>query len=357
MRYWIWALALVFLFSCENTEKKQQTKNTSKANKSVTKSIDISIQQPQRGTLVKYNDSLKIAFSVEDVDSVQIEIADEFVFTAKNTKSYTVPHFQYQSGVNNILLTAYQNGKQVGTKSTYVVEVSDKKPEEHTVKVIKKYPHNVKAYTQGLFYFDNYLYEGTGQYGESSLSKLNLQKDELIQSYSLAKNVFGEGIVKYKDKIYQLTWQSKVAYEYDFKTFTRIKEFPYETEGWGITNYDEESLIMSDGSSTLYIIEPETFSVISQFQVVDDLGPITYLNELEMIKGKIWANVYLTNIIVIINPKTGFVEQKLNLENLVPNTYANANDNVLNGIAYDEKNDKIFVTGKRWPVLYEIKIN
>jgi len=359
MKYWILIIIAFVLFSCENTENKKIENNNlaTKDTKTTTqKSIDIVIKEPQRGMLIKYDDSLKVSLSLTNVDSIQITINNNIVYTMQSKTNCILPHFKYQSGVNNILFTAYKKGEEIGTKSTYVVEVSNKKAQEYKVNIIKKYPHNVKSYTQGLFYTDNYLYEGTGQYGESSLSKLDLQKNELIQSYNLPKNVFGEGIVRYKDKIYQLTWQSKIAYEYDFKTFSKIKDFSYDTEGWGITNYDKERLIMSDGSSSLYIIEPETFSVISQFQVVDNLGPITYLNELEMINGKIWANVYLTNTIVIINPKTGFVEQKLDLKDLVPNTYANANDNVLNGIAYDKKKNKIYVTGKRWPVLYEIEI-
>jgi len=355
MKYLAGFFFLLLFFSCENSNKKPNT--LKKEKNTVSKvSTTINISQPQKGAIVKYNDSLSIVASAQ-ADSIQIEIDNQQVATLTTNKNYTLPHFTYSSGVNNIRFVAYKNGEKTGEKSTYVVEVSNKKPEEHTVKIIKTYPHDVKAYTQGLFYFDNYLYQGTGQYGESSLQKIDLQKNELIQSYNLPKDVFGEGIVKYKNKILQLTWQSKIAYEYDFKTFTKIKEFSYDTEGWGITNYDDENLIMSDGSSSLYIIEPETFSVISQFQVVDDLGPITYLNELEMINGKIWANIYLTNTIIIINPQTGFVEQKLNLEDLVPNTYANANDNVLNGIAYDQDKNKIYVTGKRWPVLYEIKIN
>jgi len=134
-----------------------------------------------------------------------------------------------------------------------------------------------------------------------------------------------------------------------------LHEFQYETEGWGITNYGE-NLIMSDGTQNLYIIEPESFSVLDKLQVTDNIGPIHNLNELEWINGKIWANVYLSNTIVIIDPKTGFVEKKLDLTDLVPSTFANANDNVLNGIAYDKEADKIYVTGKRWPILYEIKI-
>lgn len=240
--------------------------------------------------------------------------------------------------------------------TTHIIVVSGQKATKKIVKKVKEYPHDVTAYTQGLIFTSGFLYEGTGQPRESMLKKINLEKNELIQSYNLPGEVFGEGIVLRNNKIYQLTWQSRRAFVYDINTFKLIHEFQYDTEGWGITNY-KDNLIMSDGTQNLYIIDPESFSVIDQLQVSNDIGPVNNLNELEWINGKIWANVYLTNTIVVIDPETGFVENELDLAHLVPDTYANPHDNVLNGIAYDKKKNRIFVTGKRWPVLYEIKVD
>jgi len=351
------SLSLLMFASCteqvsDKNKPVEETKKNTETNKYQAK---IDIAQPKVGTVLKRGEAFILKLNITE-DKREIDSLVYFVNNKKVVLSEdSINTKDFKSGRNFITVKSYNNDGSKDEVSTYVMAVSDFVPSSHQVKVIKKYPHDVTAYTQGLIFKEGFLYEGTGQYRESLLKKMDLGKNELIQSYNLPKEVFGEGIVEHKGKIYQITWQSKRAFVYDLKTFNLIHEFQYDTEGWGITNYGD-NLIMSDGTQNLYILDPESFAVIDQLQVSDNIGPINNLNELEWINGKIWANVYLTNTIVIINPKTGFVEQKLDLTNLVPDTYANPHDNVLNGIAYDEKTKKIYVTGKRWPVLYEIEV-
>ena len=168
--------------------------------------------------------------------------------------------------------------------------------------------------------------------------------------------IFGEGIVVYKDEIIQLSWTAQKAFVFDKKTFKLKNTFTYDTQGWGITNYGE-NLIMSDGTNVLYVLEPNTFTVLKQIEVFDNIRAVTNLNELEYIDGKIYANVYLTNIIVVINPETGKVEEKIDLTEITPQKYRAEHDLVLNGIAYNKQNGKLYITGKRWDVLFEIKLD
>ncbi len=352
------SLALtVLLASCtDNTETNKKVKTETVKEKNLDKyQAKFDIEQPRAGKVLTRGQSFFVKLNIledgREIDSVQYFVNDKPYLLIEDSISTK----DFKAGKNTITVKSFNSDGSKDIQSTEVKVISNIKPETKYPKLIKKYPHDVTAYTQGLIYVDGFMYEGTGQYRESMLKKIDLSKNELIQSYNLPKEVFGEGIVEHNGKIYQLTWQAHRAFEYDLKTFDLIHEFQYDTEGWGITNYGD-NLIMSDGTQNLYILDPESFSTIDQLQVYDNVGPINNLNELEWINGKIWANVYLSNTIVIIDPKTGFVEQKLDLTNFVPDTYANPHDNVLNGIAYDQKANKIYVTGKRWPVLYEIKI-
>ena len=359
-KFLIITLLGLLIVSCSDnssSNKSTITQNPEKISKDTkVYQSKIDIVEPKVGKVITRGDLLSLSLDTlkddRTIDSLEIFVNDQKILISDNI----IKTDGFKAGNNVISIKSYNSDGSKDNVSTHITVVSDISPEQKKVKVIKKYTHDVTAYTQGLIFKNGFMYEGTGQYGESMLKKIDLNKNDLIQSYNLPKEVFGEGIVEHSNKIYQLTWQSKRAFVYDLKTFELIHEFVYDTEGWGITNYGD-NLIMSDGTQNLYILDPESFSTIEQLQVYDNIGPIHNLNELEWINGKIWANVYLTNTIVIINPKTGFVEQKLDLRNLVPDTYADPHDNVLNGIAYDEKSDKIYVTGKRWPVLYEIKID
>ena len=223
--------------------------------------------------------------------------------------------------------------------------------------VVHTYPHSTQAYTEGLFYLDGYLYESTGTTGESFIRKLDLHTGKVLQQVELPPPDYGEGIVAFKNRLIQLTWQSQHGYVYDLKSFKRIGQFNYRGEGWALTT-DGHRIYMSDGSATLRVLDPETLKQVGKIDVTALDNPVINLNELEWVKGKIYANVWLTHNIVQIDPNSGKVTGVINLTGLAPDpgTLADPSNDVLNGIAYDEKHDRLFVTGKRWPSIYEIKL-
>ena len=223
----------------------------------------------------------------------------------------------------------------------------------YSYEVVNTYPHDKNAFTQGLLYKNGFLYEGTGLKGESSLRKVDLKTGQIQKINNLADQYFGEGITIFQDKIYQLTWKSKTGFVYDMN-FNRIKKFNYSTEGWGLTN-NYKHLIMSDGTNKLYYINPDSFKIEKILKVKMNHKPLENINELEYIKGKIYANIWQKNIIVKINPDTGQVTGIINLEGIInPENYEHKL-NVLNGIAYNKENDKLLITGKLWPHIFEIK--
>jgi glutaminyl-peptide cyclotransferase len=250
--------------------------------------------------------------------------------------------------------TAALIGPETITATETVSESLDPDTPIFDYEVIETYPHDPDAFTQGLQYVNGELYEGTGLLGRSSLRRVELATGEVLQQIELADQYFGEGIVVIDDLIYQLTWQSHVAFLYDRESFEVIDEFSYPTEGWGLT-YDGEELIMSDGSPNLYRRDPETFDEVGRVVVRDGNAPVNFLNELEYIEGEVWANIWQTDEIVIIDPITGQVTARVDFSGLLPPD-EQAEADVLNGIAYDAENDRIFVTGKFWPTLFEVEL-
>ena len=227
-------------------------------------------------------------------------------------------------------------------------------PINYTYEVIKTYPHDTDAFTEGLVFSNGFLYESTGLYGNSSLRRVDLETGQVLQTYHLSDQFFGEGIAIVNNTIVQLTWRSHTSFVYDENSFTMLKEFTYPTEGWGLT-YNGSQLIMSDGSADLYFLDPQTFEKTWQVEVHDNIGPVANLNELEYIHGDIYANIWLQNRIAIINPQTGQVKAWINMTGL-QNPAIQDSNSVLNGIAYDAKGNRLFVTGKMWPQLFEIKL-
>lgn len=242
----------------------------------------------------------------------------------------------------------------VTARSTVTVSLVAPSVAQYDYEVVATYPHDPGAYTQGLQYVDGVLYEGTGLYGRSSLRQVDLESGTVIQQINLADEYFGEGIYVLEDRIYQLTWKSRVAFLYDRETFELVDQFSYPTEGWGLT-YDGQHLLMSDGSSTIFRRDPVTFEEVGRITVMEEGQPVNLLNELEYIDGLIWANIWLTDEIVLIDPSSGLVTARVDFAGLLSEEEA-ASAEVLNGIAYDEENDRIFVTGKFWPKLFEIKL-
>ncbi|MHC5077023.1 MAG: glutaminyl-peptide cyclotransferase [Planctomycetota bacterium] len=227
--------------------------------------------------------------------------------------------------------------------------------EYYTVEVINTYPHDKTSFTQGLVFENSSLYESTGGYGTSSLRNIDLKNGSILKRYKLSEKYFAEGITIYGETIIQLTWRGKMGLVYDRNNFNLLKTFSYPTEGWGIT-HDGQSLIMSDGSSKLHFLDPETFEETGTLTVLDDIGPVPGINELEYVKGQIYANIFPTNHIARINPRTGRVTGFIDLSGLLTLQDINNRTDVPNGIAYDKENDRFFVTGKLWPKLFEIKL-
>jgi glutamine cyclotransferase len=216
------------------------------------------------------------------------------------------------------------------------------------------FPHDPRAFTQGLQYVDGFLYEGTGQHGQSSIRKVRLETGEVLQKRDIPVEHFGEGITVWKNDLIELTWQSHVAFVYDRRTFETKKQFSYPGEGWGLT-HDGTDLIMSDGTNQLRRLDPVTFTEKGRITVTAAGVPLRNLNELEFVKGEIFANIWMTDQVARIAPDTGRVTGLLDLTGLLTAS-ERARTDVLNGIAYDAEHDRLFVTGKWWPKLFEIKV-
>ena len=225
----------------------------------------------------------------------------------------------------------------------------------YTYEVVSAYPHDQNAFTQGLVFENGFLYEGTGLYGRSTLRRVRLKTGEILQIRRLPDRFFGEGVTIYRNKIIQLTYRSNIGFVYGKEGFELLHKFTFPTQGWGIT-YDGRRLIMSDGTATLHYLDPETFEVIGGIHVRDNYGPVSKLNELEFIQGEIYANVWKTDHIARIAPQTGKVIGWINLKGLLSAEDHHAKIDVLNGIAYDAEKARLFVTGKWWPKVFEIKL-
>jgi glutamine cyclotransferase len=223
------------------------------------------------------------------------------------------------------------------------------------VRQVKTYPHDPQAFTQGLVWADGRLYESTGRFGESSLREVTLETGEVVRRVDLPERYFAEGLALLGDRLYQLTWQNGVGFIYDRATFAKVDSFTYQGEGWGLTT-DGTSLILSDGSSALRFIDPESYAVTRTVEVKDGDRYVEQLNELEWVKGEVWANVWHQDQIARIDPATGRVKGWLDVAQLLPDARARDAEAVPNGIAYDAAGDRLFLTGKLWPVLFEVSV-
>ncbi len=225
----------------------------------------------------------------------------------------------------------------------------------HSYEVVQSFPHDPGAFTQGLQYHDGYLYESTGLRGRSSLRQVELETGRVLRRVNLPDRYFGEGLAVVSNRIYQLTWHSETGFIFDLDTFQRIGRFAYEGEGWGLA-YDGAHLIMSDGTSRLRFMDPAGFSVVRTLEVTADGVPVEHLNELAWIEGTIWANIFQTDRLALINPVSGEVGAWIDLTGILQPHLVTGPVDVLNGIAYDKASGRIFVTGKWWPRLFEIRV-
>ncbi|PKP08369.1 MAG: hypothetical protein CVU09_16065 [Bacteroidetes bacterium HGW-Bacteroidetes-4] len=353
-------LSLLFVFSCatSTTKKEKVHKNQNlTSTQNIKRSIPVDLTVSESIQVIGEPVNIQFKTSLETLpDSIRMSINSIYwktLFPQSTTLQFINAPFQL--GKNNSNLTFYWGDSLQTSKTLALVFNSDIPPVNYSYKVEKRYPHNVRSFTQGLEFSEGFLYEGTGQYGESKLFKLNLENGGVVQSVNLPNDVFGEGITLMGNKIYQLSWQNQVGFVYNKSTFDLLYEFSYPTEGWGLTNNGKE-LIMSDGSEIIYFLDTEYIQEIRRIQVYDNQGPIKNLNELEYIKGEIFANVYGSDFIVAINPVTGKVTKRLDLSNLLNKKNLSQPVDVLNGIAYNPDSDQLIVTGKWWPWFYHISL-
>lgn len=316
---------------------------------------------PAEDAAFKTGDQIRVALSPEassrTPDSIVIFFDGKRVTVLRSDPwQFTIPSgFTAMTGKKSLRAAGYRNGK-AHTVTRFVELFSDIVPPVYGYRTIRSYPHDTEAFTQGLFYDSGYLYEGTGQEAGSTLREVELETGRVIRQLNLESSLFGEGITLCQDRIYQVTWQDKVGFVYDRATFRLLNKIYYSTEGWGLTTVNDR-IVMGDGSNILYFFDPALFTVVSRIEVYDHEKKVDQLNELEYINGEIWANIWMTDLIARIDPATGRVNSYINLAALFPeHKRRETGADVLNGIAYDREGGRIFVTGKRWPRLYEIRV-
>ena len=253
------------------------------------------------------------------------------------------------------LMRSGSESQSNGTVVDKPTTTSDQRARQVSYEVINSYAHDSTSFTQGLLWQEGGFYESTGQYGQSKLRRLEFPSGKVLKEISLTPELFGEGLALVERRLIQLTWKSHRGFVYDLDTFGLLQEFSYDTEGWGLT-YDGKNLILSDGSSDLFYFDPQTFKPVRKLAVRMNGQPIRDLNELEFIDGEIWANVWQTDIILRIAPSTGKVTSFLDLKGVLAPSDKTGREDVLNGIAYDADHKRIFITGKLWPRIFEIRI-
>ncbi len=345
--------ALSVLAACNGSKSPERTsKNISKEDVQL-----IKISEPTNGTMFALGETFDIVLKqVNDSlkpDSIILFVDNNRIANLQDL-NYLLSTDKLSLGARQIRATAWHNGSRQ-TASVGVRLRANKAPSIMKYRVKNSYPHDIEAYTQGLFYHNGKIIESTGQKGFSSLRRVDLKTGKVLQSVNLDRQYFGEGATYINGEIYQITWTSRKGFVYDPKTFDLIRTFDYLTQGWGLTTKDD-MLIMSDGSNILYFLEPKSFSEIKRVEVYNHQGPINQLNELEYINGKVWANIYQTEKVVIIDPQTGQVEAEIDFSGLLSEADKHRNIDVFNGIAWDEENQRLFVTGKNWPKLFEVEV-
>ena len=341
-------IAILIVISC-NIEKKIESPRI----KSYLKIIS-----PNSNEIIIKNDSIRINI-ISDSKEKSIKestlLLNKDTFNFKNKINISTNNLLRYGRYNIKISTLFDDGS-VEDKSKNIFLYPDQKPKELEYELIKIITHDPETYTQGLLIDESkYLIESSGQYGKSFIKKVDMESNIIINKLMIDKKLFAEGITVYDDKLYMLTWKSNKGLILDKNTLELIGEFNYSTEGWGLTTIDD-NLVMSDGTEKLFFIDPKSFKINNYIEVYDNNGKVENINEMEYINDKIYANIYGKDIIVIINYKTGEVENIINLEGLLNRENYNTNIDVMNGIAYNLENESILVTGKWWPSMFEIKI-
>lgn len=324
----------------------------------------ITFKDPLQGESFHSGKPVKVELDIPEKTEIQTisYLVDGKQFAEKNNKEFVTLDTQNLPLGYRMLTAIVKSGDQIDTITNNIILTTDKKPMKLKYTLVNTFPHDTSSYTQGLSFVGGKLLESTGRKGQSQLKYVDLKTGKSIKSVPLKPEYFGEGSAKVGNQIIVLTWQENVGLVYDANTLEEKATFPYQNsrEGWGLT-YDGKHLLRSDGSNRIWLMNAETFREESFIEVYDNKGAVERLNELEYINGKLYANVYGTNKIVVIDPKTGIVEAEVDLSKLVPKNFFKDDyeigNNVLNGIAYDEAGKRLFVTGKKWPNLFEIKLS
>lgn len=352
-------LTAVLLFFCFSSVVLINCAQSSKSSRVPVTSIQL--QSVGRNYVIgnKITVLLKTKLKDGSLKNVELLLDEKSIFTSKNTEtSFLIETANLSVGTHHLKVIATKEDGQSGENFADFLLLSDVTPVKYGYKVVNIFPHDPHHFTQGYEIHDGYLYEGTGREGESGICKIDMKTWNVVKEHKLDEQYFGEGITILNGKLYELTYKSKIGFTYDVNTFQQLKPWTFKsTEGWGFTN-DGKSLIMSDGTEYLTYLDPLSMSIIKKVQVCNNKGVVTNLNELEYIKGEIWANIWMTDNIVRIDPATGKIVGEIDLRGLLGNNLKDrsAEVDVLNGIAYDPIKNKIYVTGKLWPKVFEIEV-
>lgn len=314
---------------------------------------------PEEGSNISIgkNVTLKLDAQPGSFDSVQYLVDTTYITTKSDTSSVSLLIKELALGTRILTAKVFKGG-EVKEVTTNIVLLPDTAPLKYKYAVVNTFPHDTSSFIEGLEYHDGVLYESDGEYGASSLRKVNVQSGKVLKKIDIEDKYFAEGITVIDNKIIQLTYREGVGFVYDKETFQKIKEFPYQAgrEGWGLC-FDGAHILNTDGTNNIYFLNNETFQKEKTIEVYSNSGAVSQLNELEYIDGKVYANVWQTNKIVVINPQTGVVEAEIDLTDLYPEETRNSNADVLNGIAWDAAGKRLFVTGKKWDKLFEIRVS
>lgn len=297
-----------------------------------------------------------LSISVKEKNGNPIDSVQYFINGQPVSSNGELNIRDYRLGKQAVSATIYFDGDKKELNNT-VYFLAAEAPKVYSYEVVNTFPHDDKAFTQGFVFHDGYFYESTGQFGKSTLRKTEIETGKVLRKVDLDKKYFGEGMTIFNGKIYQLTWRKKVGFIYDLDTFELERTFDYgkSKEGWGLT-HNKEHLIKTDGTEKIWFLDPETLVENKYIETYTNKRKAEKLNELEFVKGKIYANIWQQNSILIVNPQNGTIEGIVNLKGLQAKAGQEGEDNVLNGIAYDESTDRLFVTGKNWNKVFEIKL-
>ncbi|MFV0378789.1 MAG: glutaminyl-peptide cyclotransferase, partial [Mangrovibacterium sp.] len=342
------SLLLFTSISCSNTPKRSRKPvaqiEISSANKKLALGDSVQVEVD-----VKLKDG-ELKQTELYLNNVLVKSSNELHF------SFLIPKLE-NLGKHQLKVLATKTDGIEGVNFKTIEVVSNLEPEQYGYEIINTYPHNTEHFTQGLEIHNNQFYEGTGQNGKSGIYRFDLKTGKVLQSQQLDEQYFGEGITIVGDKLYQLTYKAQKGFVYDLSSFAPVDSFTYDTpEGWGLT-HDGHNLIKTDGSEFLEFLDPSSFAVVKRMPVYDNKGPVIYINELEYHDGFIYSNIWQTNYAVKIDPATGCVVAKIDFSGLMSVMYDPAKPiDVLNGIAFNDSNGKMYITGKLWPKLFEVKL-